>query len=598
MIRLTIPILLLCLCSMNGEGLKLKTQQISISQRPMNSDSLVLKGALGTGFYKVGSGDTLKLKGGLWNIASGLYSDPPLIISTFPDTIHKNDKQVYAQAIITDLNGIEAAELHYQLGGSKDIVVIPMETVNDSTYRVSIDDSIRSVFNLRAYIVSKDGMLNKSETDYNSPYIEFAKNELTMEDTFSFYPDGIGSESWRMFSFPGYLHENQIAQSSLEDGHVFYDWDPNANTWVKPDSLEIGRGYWFKHRYNDPVIFGNKDTTGFAIPLENYTIQLDKHCNMVGNPFSFPVIAESSEGVSLPFKYGLGTKEGWADTTVFEPWAGYAVYSPSDTGTITFKPFIDSMTVSRLAINGWKLELDVIGEYSFDRTCVIGRNERALEVQDIYDLPSMPSPQNSLKLMIDIGGSGSYEHSSDIRSLDEFNGVWNIQIQGNNEPGPIQLTGSSNGLIPKDLCFTIVDIHRRMVINEFLRLGLAIEEKITNNYDLKLIAGDENYVMKMVDDILADIPEEFTLGQNYPNPFNPTTNIDFALPISGNISLVIYNLMGQEVRTLISKNMKYGFHTILWNGLDQSGRPVSSGVYFSELRAKGFRQTKKMLMLK
>ena len=70
---------------MNGVGLKLKTQQISISQRPMNSDSLVLKGALGTGFYKVGSGDTLKLKGGLWNIATGLYSEPPLIISTFPD---------------------------------------------------------------------------------------------------------------------------------------------------------------------------------------------------------------------------------------------------------------------------------------------------------------------------------------------------------------------------------------------------------------------------------------------------------------------------------------------------------------------------------
>ena len=109
MIRLTISILLLCLCSINGEGLKLKTQQISISQQPMNSDSLVLKGALGTGFYREGSGDTLKLKGGLWNIATGLYLKPPLLIATFPDTIHKNDKQVYAQAIITDLNGIEEA---------------------------------------------------------------------------------------------------------------------------------------------------------------------------------------------------------------------------------------------------------------------------------------------------------------------------------------------------------------------------------------------------------------------------------------------------------------------------------------------------------
>ena len=91
---------------------------------------------------------------------------------------------------------------------------------------------------------------------------------------------------------------------------------------------------------------------------------------------------------------------------------------------------------------------------------------------------------------------------------------------------------------------------------------------------------------------------KITIGLNVTISILIANNAQFALPISGNISLVIYNLMGQEVRTLISKNMKYGFHTILWNGLDQSGRPVSSGVYFSELRAKGFRQTKKMLMLK
>ena len=102
----------------------------------------------------------------------------------------------------------------------------------------------------------------------------------------------------------------------------------------------------------------------------------------------------------------------------------------------------------------------------------------------------------------------------------------------------------------------------------------------------------------MVDDILANIPARNSLGQNYPNTINPITKNDFALPQTGYISLVIYNIMGQEIKTLISDNMQYGFHTTTWNGLDRFGRLVSSGVYFSELRAKGFRQTKKMLMLK
>ena len=88
-----------------------------------------------------------------------------------------------------------------------------------------------------------------------------------------------------MFSFPGKLDNRIIEPSSLEDGHVFYDWDPNKLEWVNPDSIITGRGYWFKHQYSDPAIFKNTDTTGYAVPLEDYTIQLVKGANMVGNPF-------------------------------------------------------------------------------------------------------------------------------------------------------------------------------------------------------------------------------------------------------------------------------------------------------------------------
>ena len=591
--------ILVMMCSIYAQGIKVVTQQISLTQTPMLSDSLVLKGSLGKNFNHSGSGDTLILKGGLWNIASGLYSLPPMIQGSFPDTVEKNLKNVYAQAIVTDINGINSTDLHIQFGGSKDIIILPMEALNDSTYRVSISDSLRSTLNFRAHFVSEDGMSNISKTNYNTPHMEFGVNELTMEDTFSYYPDGIRSESWRMFSFPGELIQNQVERSELVEGHVFYDWDPNNNTWVKPDSLLIGRGYWFKHLYNDPVVFKNKDTTGFAVPLENYTIQLDKDCNMVGSPFSFPVQAEFSEGVSMPFKYGAGTKEGWADTNVFEPWAGYAVYSPSDTGTITFAPFSDSNSVAARTIqNGWRMEIDVIGTRYFDKTAAIGRMDGASEVDDPYDIPLLPSLSNSLRLMMDIGSNGMYAHSSDMRSNDEFNGVWNMQVQGNDEPGPIRMSVSSMIGISIDLKFAIIDVPNRDVIMNFPQQELIIQDKIEDVYDVILIAGDESYVLHMIDDILADIPQEYSLGQNYPNPFNPVTKIDFALPRTGDVSLVIYNLMGQQVRTLLAKNMDYGFHTITWNGLDQFGRPVSSGVYFSELSARGFRQTKKMLMLK
>ena len=96
--------ILVMMCSIYAQGIKVVTQQISLTQTPMLSDSLVLKGSLGKNFHRSGSGDTLTLKGGLWNIASGLYSLPPMIQGTFPDTVERNAKNVYAQAVVTDMN--------------------------------------------------------------------------------------------------------------------------------------------------------------------------------------------------------------------------------------------------------------------------------------------------------------------------------------------------------------------------------------------------------------------------------------------------------------------------------------------------------------
>lgn len=96
------------------------------------------------------------------------------------------------------------------------------------------------------------------------------------------------------------------------------------------------------------------------------------------------------------------------------------------------------------------------------------------------------------------------------------------------------------------------------------------------------------------------IPRVFTLHQNYPNPFNPTTTITFALPGESlqQTSLRIYNLLGQQVRTLLEAPLAPGFHRATWNGKDDGNHPVSSGIYFCVLRAGPFVGTRKMVLLK
>ncbi|MEO8514927.1 MAG: T9SS type A sorting domain-containing protein [Ignavibacteria bacterium] len=96
-----------------------------------------------------------------------------------------------------------------------------------------------------------------------------------------------------------------------------------------------------------------------------------------------------------------------------------------------------------------------------------------------------------------------------------------------------------------------------------------------------------------INDPISNIPNSFKLEQNYPNPFNPTTNITYALPISGNVELKIYDLLGREVTTLVNSFVNAGTHTI---NFDASS--LSSGVYFYTLTSGNFNQSKKMLLLK
>ncbi|OGG50092.1 MAG: hypothetical protein A3F84_02590 [Candidatus Handelsmanbacteria bacterium RIFCSPLOWO2_12_FULL_64_10] len=86
--------------------------------------------------------------------------------------------------------------------------------------------------------------------------------------------------------------------------------------------------------------------------------------------------------------------------------------------------------------------------------------------------------------------------------------------------------------------------------------------------------------------------------KNYPNPFNPSTTISYTLPEASTVRLTIYNILGQQVRTLINNRQAAGIHAVQWDGHDDAGRSVASGLYFYRLTAGEFTQTQKMLLLK
>ena len=116
----------------------------------------------------------------------------------------------------------------------------------------------------------------------------------------------------------------------------------------------------------------------------------------------------------------------------------------------------------------------------------------------------------------------------------------------------------------------------------------------------KTVEAEEDMVIENAN---PELPEVFSLSPNYPNPFNPSTTIKFQLPEKNGTATVrtvlrVYDILGRLVRTIVDEDMSPGFYTKQWDGLNDKGVGISSGVYFYSIMAGDFRQTKKMLLIK
>ena len=94
------------------------------------------------------------------------------------------------------------------------------------------------------------------------------------------------------------------------------------------------------------------------------------------------------------------------------------------------------------------------------------------------------------------------------------------------------------------------------------------------------------------------IPIEFALKQNYPNPFNAVTKLQYAIPKNSHVEIIIYDMLGREVKTLINQTQDAGNRSVIWDATNDYGKPVSTGIYLYQIQAGEYMQTKKMVLLK
>lgn len=141
--------------------------------------------------------------------------------------------------------------------------------------------------------------------------------------------------------------------------------------------------------------------------------------------------------------------------------------------------------------------------------------------------------------------------------------------------------------------------------------GLGVHSFVVVGLDKKVKYVERNYneaALQSVLDTLTStpgqkpkaIPFEFYMAQNYPNPFNPSTTIEFEvrLSLAASADVTVYNVAGQKVKTLFSQTVTSGFYTAQWDGTNELGENVPSGVYLYTLNLPEFRETKRMLLVR
>jgi len=191
---------------------------------------------------------------------------------------------------------------------------------------------------------------------------------------------------------------------------------------------------------------------------------------------------------------------------------------------------------------------------------------------------------------IDIGESGEVI----ITWQDDRNGNWDIYAQRFNSSG--EAIGNNfriNHMEESDQKLPDVTLKNGRIYSTW-----QVYDGTQNSGVWANVLDFDNPVGVDSPEIENQVPKIFKLNQNYPNPFNPETTIEYELPYQSFILLKIYNMLGQEVRTLVKEHQQAGVKTVIWNGESNTGMQVPSGIYIYRMEADRFVKTQKMILIR
>lgn len=365
-----------------------------------------------------------------------------------------------------------------------------------------------------------------------------------------------------------------------------------------------GEGYWLITKEKKRINLG---TTNFSGISEDFTIPVNPGYTMIGNPFPYAVSWKNSfrgDSVeSVIWSYNGGVYD--SSTTVMEPFRGYWVFNRGkeakviriNATPVTKSSIPKVQTEQRILNDGeWIAQFSAVSKSTSDSKTFIGVLRTASDGWDQEDFvkpPTTPTDYLTFSLL-----NHQERLSADYRSGNPEGHVWDCSISASVPNQSLTLRTQIIGNLPSSFGIYLIDLRSERIFD--LKNSPEYQlmmEKNEKTRRMRIIAGTKDFLSRNSDGIPL-VPIEYSLSQNYPNPFNPVTTIRYSISNSALVTIKIFNVLGQEVKTLVKNHQRIGEYSTIWDGKDNHGILVASGIYYYQIQANHYRSVKKMTFIK